>query len=140
MGWEVQPEGLERLLLRLQEHYTGPAGIPMVITENGAAYNDQPDASGFVDDTKDRLAFIDAHLRATHRAISRGADVRGYLLWSLLDNFEWAFGYSKRFGIVRVDYKTQARIPKASARWYADVARSHTVPAISPESMVRRNI
>lgn len=140
MGWEVQPEGLERLLLRLQEHYTGPAGIPMVITENGAAYNDEPDASGFVDDTKDRLAFIDAHLRATHRAISRGADVRGYLLWSLLDNFEWAFGYSKRFGIVRVDYKTQARIPKASARWYAEVARSHTVPAISPESRDHRNL
>ena len=129
MGWEVQPEGLERLLLRLQEQYTGPAGIPMVITENGAAYDDAPDASGFVDDSDDRLAFIDAHLRAVHRAMERGAEVRGYLVWSLLDNFEWAFGYDKRFGIVRVDYQTQARIPKASARWYARVAASHRVPA-----------
>lgn len=129
MGWEVQPEGLERLLLRLQEQYTGPAGIPMVVTENGAAYDDTPDDSGFVDDSADRLAFIDAHLRAVHRAMERGAEVRGYLVWSLLDNFEWAFGYDKRFGIVRVDYGTQARIPKASARWYAQVASSHRVPA-----------
>lgn len=131
MGWEVQPEGLERLLLRLQEQYTGPAGIPMVITENGAAYADAPDADGFVDDSRDRLAFIDAHLRAVHRAMERGADVTGYLLWSLLDNFEWAFGYSKRFGIVRVDYESQRRIPKASALWYARVAASHHVPAWS---------
>ncbi|RAX50303.1 beta-glucosidase [Arthrobacter sp. AQ5-05] len=129
MGWEVQPEGLERLLLRLQEEYTGPAGIPMVITENGAAYDDDPDESGFVDDSAGRLAFIDAHLRAVHRAMEHGAEVRGYLVWSLLDNFEWAFGYDKRFGIVRVDYDTQARIPKASARWYAQVASSHRVPA-----------
>ena len=129
MGWEVQPEGLERLLLRLQEHYTGPAGIPMVITENGAAYDDAPDDSGFVDDSGDRLAFIDAHLRATHRAMEKGADVRGYLVWSLMDNFEWAFGYDKRFGIVRVDYPTQRRIPKASALWYSQVAASHRVPA-----------
>src|SRR6185312_372203 len=98
-------------------------------TENGAAYDDAPDASGFVDDSADRLAFIDAHLRAVHRAMERGAEVRGYLVWSLLDNFEWAFGYDKRFGIVRVDYDTQARIPKASARWYAQVASSHRVPA-----------
>ena len=129
MGWEVQPEGLERLLLRLQDQYTGPAGIPMVITENGAAYDDDPDESGFVDDSAGRLAFIDAHLRAVHRAMERGAEVRGYLVWSLLDNFEWAFGYDKRFGIVRVDYDTQSRIPKASARWYAQVASSYRVPA-----------
>ncbi|WP_411732096.1 glycoside hydrolase family 1 protein [Paeniglutamicibacter sp.] len=131
MGWEVQPGGLERLLLRLQEHYTGPAGIPMVITENGAAYDDAPDDSGFVDDSADRLAFIDAHLRATHRAMEKGADVRGYLVWSLMDNFEWAFGYDKRFGIVRVDYETLQRIPKASALWYSQVAASHRVPARS---------
>ncbi|MDO2935265.1 family 1 glycosylhydrolase [Paeniglutamicibacter sulfureus] len=129
MGWEVQPEGLERLLLRLEEHYTGPAGIPMVITENGAAYDDVADESGFVDDSGDRLSFIDAHLRATHRAMEQGADVRGYLVWSLMDNFEWSFGYDKRFGIVRVDYDTQARIPKASAKWYAQVAASHRLPA-----------
>ncbi|KAA0973702.1 family 1 glycosylhydrolase [Paeniglutamicibacter gangotriensis] len=130
MGWEVQPEGLERLLLRLQDEYTGPAGIPMVITENGAAYDDVPDAQGYVDDSEDRLAFIDAHLRAVHSAMDAGAVVHGYLVWSLLDNFEWAFGYDKRFGIVRVDYQSQERIPKASARWYARVAASRTLPAL----------
>jgi beta-glucosidase len=102
----------------------------MVITENGAAYDDVPDAQGYVDDSEDRLAFIDAHLRAVHSAMDAGAVVHGYLVWSLLDNFEWAFGYDKRFGIVRVDYQSQERIPKASARWYARVAASRTLPAL----------
>jgi beta-glucosidase len=128
MGWEVQPEGLRRLLNRLQDEYTGPAGIPLYITENGAAYDDVPDAAGYVDD-QDRLAFFAAHLQAVHGAIADGVDVRGYLAWSLLDNFEWSFGYHQRFGLVRVDYRTQERIPKASALWYSAVAASNAVPA-----------
>ncbi|MEE1622322.1 glycoside hydrolase family 1 protein [Zafaria sp. Z1313] len=130
MGWEVQPEGLTRLLLRLHREYTGPASVPIVITENGAAYDDVPGTDGTVDDSATRLAYVDAHLRAVHRAIGEGVDVRGYLLWSLLDNFEWAFGYSKRFGMVHVDYETLERTPKASARWYAQVARTGVVPPL----------
>lgn len=128
MGWEVQPEGLFRLLTRLQREYTGPAGIPLYMTENGAAYPDTPDADGFVDD-QDRLGYFDAHLRAVREAIDAGADVRGYLAWSLLDNFEWAYGYHQRFGLVRVDYETLKRIPKASGLWYATVAAANALPA-----------
>lgn len=127
MGWEVQPDGLRRLLNRVQQDYTGPAGIPVYITENGAAYEDAPDAAGFVDD-QDRLAYFDAHLRALRAALADGVDVRGYLAWSLLDNFEWAFGYHQRFGLVRVDYETQRRVPKASGRWYAAVAARNALP------------
>jgi beta-glucosidase len=117
MGWEVQPDGLTRLLVRLREEYDVP---PIWITENGAAY---PDAvvDGHVDD-QGRLAYVAAHLRALHEAIEAGVDVRGYFAWSLLDNFEWAYGYGQRFGLVHVDYETQVRTPKASARWYARVA------------------
>ncbi len=124
MGWEVGADDLRLMLERIHREYTGPAGIPMVITENGAAYRDQPDESGYVDDTADRLAYIRDHLVAAHQAISNGVDLRGYLVWSLLDNFEWAMGYTERFGIVRVDYDTLKRIPKASALWYAEVART----------------
>ncbi|MGX5357420.1 GH1 family beta-glucosidase [Kocuria sp. KH4] len=131
MGWEVQPEGLRRLLNRVQEEYTGPAGIPVFITENGAAYDDAPDGAGFVDD-QDRLRFFDAHLRAVRDAVDDGVDVRGYLAWSLMDNFEWAWGYHQRFGLVRVDYETQRRTPKASARWYASVAAANALPAAPP--------
>ena len=128
MGWEVQSEGLTRVLLRLHEEYTGPAGMALYVTENGAAYPDNPDPQGFVPDDQ-RLDFFDLHLRAVHAAIAGGADVRGYFAWSLLDNFEWAWGYHQRFGIVRVDYDTQVRTPKASALWYAKVAGSNTLPA-----------
>ncbi|WP_425956265.1 glycoside hydrolase family 1 protein [Xylanimonas sp. McL0601] len=130
MGWEVQPEGLTRLLTRLHRDYTGPRGIALYVTENGAAFDDEPDATGFVDDTADRLAYIDGHLRAVKDAIDAGADVRGYFAWSLLDNFEWAHGYSKRFGIVRTDYETQERVVKASGRWYGEVARTGVVPGM----------
>ncbi|ANS78171.1 Beta-glucosidase [Serinicoccus hydrothermalis] len=126
MGWEIRPAALHELLLRLQRDYTGPAGTRLYVTENGAAMPDVPDADGFVDD-QDRIAYLDGHLRAVHAAIEDGADVRGYFVWSLLDNYEWAFGYTKRFGIVRVDYDTQRRTPKASARWYADVAGSGSI-------------
>lgn len=128
MDWEVQPEGLTRLLVRLHEHYTGPTGVGLHVTENGAAYRDVPDASGFVQDDE-RRDYFDRHLRAVHDAVLRGADVRGYFAWSLMDNFEWTWGYHQRFGIVRVNYETQVRTPKASARWYAGVARDNAVPA-----------
>ncbi|MDP3892952.1 glycoside hydrolase family 1 protein, partial [Nocardioides sp.] len=121
-GWEIHPSGLTTLLQRLHE-YAAPAGVQLYVTENGAAYDDVADATGFVDDT-DRTAYIHDHLHAVLAAIRAGVDVRGYFVWSLLDNFEWAWGYAKRFGIVRVDYETLERTPKASALWYADVARS----------------
>ncbi|MHA7133278.1 GH1 family beta-glucosidase [Oerskovia turbata] len=126
-NWEIQPEGLTRLLNRLHADYTGPAGVPLYITENGCAFDDVVEADGSVDD-QNRLEFFDAHLRAVKDAIDDGADVRGYFAWSLLDNFEWSWGYSKRFGIVRVDYETQERTVKASGRWFAQVAAQNTVP------------
>ncbi|GII99277.1 beta-glucosidase [Sediminihabitans luteus] len=126
--WEIQPEGMTRLLTRLQEEYTGPRGVALYITENGCAFDDVVEPDGSVDD-QNRLEFFDAHLRAVKDAIDLGADVRGYFAWSLLDNFEWTWGYGKRFGIVRVDYETQERTVKASGRWYAEVARDNTVPA-----------
>ncbi len=100
---------------------------PIVVTENGAAFADAPGADGEVHDP-DRIAYLDAHLRAVHAAMDGGVDVRGYFQWSLLDNFEWAYGYAKRFGIVHVDYETQVRTPKSSAHWYADVAAHRVVP------------
>lgn len=126
MGWEIDPDGLYRLLMRLHQDYTAAATVPMVITENGAAFEDQPDASGYVDDNADRIEYLREHLRAVHRARAEGADVRGYLVWSLMDNFEWALGYSKRFGVVRIDEDLR-RIPKASARWYSTVIDSREV-------------
>lgn len=118
MGWEVQPWGLRDVLLRLDKDYTLP---PVYITENGAAYPDALTGEGTVEDLE-RIAYVDSHLRAVREAMDAGVDVRGYFVWSLLDNFEWAFGYAKRFGIVYVDYATQERVPKASAEWYARVA------------------
>ncbi|WP_155372312.1 GH1 family beta-glucosidase [Catellatospora vulcania] len=119
MGWEVDPDGLVDLLKSTHENY-GP--IPMYITENGAAYDDQVAPDGSVPDP-DRVAYLDAHLKACHEAMASGVPLRGYFAWSLLDNFEWAWGYSRRFGIVHVDYDTQVRTPKTSAHWYADVIR-----------------
>jgi beta-glucosidase len=117
MDWPVDADGLRELLIRLRDDLPG---VPLVITENGAAYDDYADPSGQVHDPE-RVAYLHAHLSAVHRAIGEGADVRGYFLWSLLDNFEWAYGYSKRFGIVHVDFATQRRTFKDSAHWYADV-------------------
>lgn len=117
MGWPIEPASFTDLLVRVATDYPG---VPLWITENGAAFDDVPSADGGVPDP-DRISYLDGHLRAVHAAISRGVDVRGYLVWSLMDNFEWAKGYSKRFGIVRVDYDTQKRTPKNSARWYRDV-------------------
>ncbi|PPK98046.1 beta-glucosidase [Kineococcus xinjiangensis] len=123
MEWEVQPDGLRRLLERVQADWTGPADIPLYVTENGAAYDDEVAPDGSVPDA-DRVAYLVRHLEAVHAARRNGVDVRGYFAWSLLDNFEWAYGYDKRFGIVRVDFDTLERTPKASARAYAEVART----------------
>ena len=116
MDWEVQPEGLTRLLRRVKDEYTGTT-VRLYVTENGAAYNDVVEADGSVNDT-DRAEFLSLHLDAILDAIEDGVDVYGYFYWSLMDNYEWAWGYHKRFGIVRVDYDTQVRTPKLSALEY----------------------
>jgi beta-glucosidase len=125
IGWGVDSHGLEEILVRVRRDY---GNIPMLVTENGAAYDDEPDDLGFVRD-RQRLDYIDQHLRAAHRAIAAGVDLRGYFVWSLLDNFEWAEGYARRFGIVRVDYETQQRTPKESARWYSKVIAANGLVA-----------
>jgi beta-glucosidase len=117
MGWEITPDGLTELLVRINRDYPGR---PMVVTESGAAFPDQPDANGFVQDD-DRTAYLAEHIAAVARAWQSGVDVRGYFAWSLMDNFEWSFGYDKRFGLIRVDYDTQQRTPKRSALWYRDL-------------------
>lgn len=117
MGWEVYPRGLYNLLMRLAFDY--PAK-PLYITENGASYSDEPDGGSHIADAK-RIAYLERHLLACHAAIQAGAPLAGYFQWSLMDNFEWAKGYTQRFGMVWVDYETQQRIPKASALWYRDV-------------------
>ncbi|WP_165985502.1 GH1 family beta-glucosidase [Streptomyces sp. YIM 98790] len=126
MGWSIDPTGMTDLLMRF--HNEAP-GLPLYVTENGAAFDDKPDADGSVHDP-DRIAYLHGHLAAVHSAIEQGADVRGYFLWSLLDNFEWAYGYSKRFGITHVDFDTQARTPKDSAKWYARVIASGELPPL----------
>jgi beta-glucosidase len=119
MDWEVDAPGLTETLLRVARDY--PA-VPLYITENGAAYVDAPDADGKVDDVE-RAAYFDAHLRACLDAIGQGAPLQGYFAWSLLDNFEWAWGYTKRFGLVSVDYDTQARTMKTSGHRYREVIK-----------------
>ncbi|MER6673093.1 GH1 family beta-glucosidase [Streptomyces sp. NPDC000983] len=128
MGWSIDPTGLHDLIMRYSR--IAP-GLPLYVTENGAAYDDKPDPDGQVHDPE-RIAYLHGHLSAVRRAIEDGADVRGYYLWSLLDNFEWSYGYSKRFGAVYVDYTTLERTPKSSALWYGQAARSGALPA--PES------
>ena len=117
MGWEIDPDGLHAILTRVWEEYAPP---PLWVTENGMACPDVVDADGHVHDA-DRIAYLDAHFRAAHRALSDGVDLRGYFVWSLLDNFEWAYGESRRFGLIHVDYETQQRTPKDSAVWLAGV-------------------
>jgi beta-glucosidase len=117
MGWEVAPGDFTELLIRLDRDYDLP---PLFITENGAAYRDLVVDGGVKDE--DRRAYIESHIRAIADAVGQGVDVRGYFVWSLLDNFEWAAGYTKRFGIYYVDYRTQARILKRSGFWYKEFA------------------
>ena len=124
MGWEIDPEGLYEFLTRVGRDYPG---VPLYITENGAAIADEKSDDGEVHDPI-RVDYLDRHFRAAHRAISEGVDLRGYFVWSLMDNFEWSFGYSKRFGLIYVDFETLERTPKDSARWYAEVTRANGLP------------
>ncbi|WP_433355395.1 GH1 family beta-glucosidase [Microtetraspora malaysiensis] len=124
MGWEIDDSGLYELLTRLARDYPS---VPLVISENGAAFDDELTTDGRVHD-QERLAYIDAHLRTCHAAIEAGVPLRGYFAWSLMDNFEWAWGYGKRFGLVYVDYPTQRRVLKDSALWYAEAARHGGLP------------
>ncbi|GIW42066.1 MAG: beta-glucosidase [Candidatus Binatia bacterium] len=123
MGWEIYPDHLYDALVRITRDYGAPE---IVVTENGAAFADEL-RGGKVDDPR-RVEYLRAHLEAAHRAIEEGVRLRGYFVWSLLDNFEWSFGFSKRFGIVYVDYPTQKRIVKTSGRFYSEVARSNAIP------------
>ncbi len=130
MGWEVEADALRRVLVRLHEEYPAiGAGTDLVITENGAAYDDRVSTDPVTGEEQvqdeDRRLYLEQHLRACAAAIAEGVPLRGYLAWSLLDNFEWAFGYDRRFGLVRVDYDTQLRTPKASALWFSEVIRQN---------------
>jgi beta-glucosidase len=120
-GWSVIPESLTAVLTRVSREFTA---LPLYVTENGASFDDYVDPNGDVRDTE-RVDYLAGYLAAAGRAIAEGADLRGYYAWSFLDNFEWAEGYSKRFGLVYVDYRTQERIPKLSAHWYRRVISDH---------------
>ena len=124
MGWEIDAAGLTEILTRVHREYPE---LPLYVTENGAAFPDTLDGDRI--DDHQRVAYFDGHLRAAHAAISAGVPLRGYFAWSLLDNFEWAWGYTRRFGMIYVDYDSQRRIPKASAQWYAEVIRRGGPPA-----------
>ncbi|HNA73472.1 MAG TPA: family 1 glycosylhydrolase, partial [Candidatus Obscuribacter sp.] len=124
MGWEVHPQALRRLLNRIRKDY--PEVPPLYVTENGAAYEDLVTQAGRINDTK-RLEYLRRHIEQVALAIEDGVDVRGYFAWSLLDNFEWAEGYDRRFGIVHVDFATQERRIKDSGLWYAETARSNKI-------------
>ena len=121
MGWEVHPDGLEELLLRLTNEYDAQR---IYVTENGSAWPDEVLPDGQIED-KDRTIYLEDHLEASLRAARGGAPLAGYFCWSLLDNFEWAYGYAKRFGLVHVDYPTQRRTMKASGYRYAEIIRRH---------------
>jgi beta-glucosidase len=123
MDWEIQASGLTALLVRIRDEYTQ---LPIYITENGAAFDDYVDPNGSVLD-HNRVAYLQEHISAVHDAMDAGVNVEGYFVWSLLDNFEWAYGYSRRFGIVWVDFPSGARLPKESYRWYQETIRSNTV-------------
>lgn len=123
MGWPITPHGLGNLLTRWTREY-GSDLPQMFITENGAAYDDEPNEAGLINDVR-RIQYLNDHILEVRKAIERGANVGGYFQWSLMDNFEWAVGYAKRFGIVHVNYETQKRTLKESAKFYADVIATH---------------
>jgi beta-glucosidase len=125
MGWPIDASGLSRLLTRLAADH--PNLPPVAITENGVAYDDPVELDGSVHDRR-RIDYLDGHLRAVHEAITAGVDVRGYYVWSLIDNFEWAKGYAMRFGLVHVDRDTMERRPRDSAYWYRDVIARNGLP------------
>ena len=128
MGWGIDPTGMTELLAGLTRRFPG---LPLVITENGAAFPDTVSQDGRVHDAM-RVAYLHDHIDAVGQAIDAGADVRGYFAWSLLDNFEWAWGYDRRFGIIRVDYDTLERIWKDSAFWYRSLVTSGQLPPVEP--------
>ena len=128
MEWEVQPDGLRELLVRVHDEYAASAGVRLYVTENGAAYDDTVSADGRVHDVE-RTAFLESHLGAILDAVDEGVPVHGYFYWSLMDNYEWAWGYDKRFGLVRVDYETQERTVKDSGLAYASIIRNRALPA-----------
>ena len=125
MGWPVTPTGLKDLLIRVNQDW--PEIQDIAITENGAAYDEEPDESGVVADDR-RVAYLQSHLESVSEAIAAGVPVKSYFAWSLLDNFEWAEGYKQRFGLVHVDYETQRRTPKDSAFWFRDVMTTNRLP------------
>jgi beta-glucosidase len=127
MGWLIDPEGLYELLLRLSQD---APGLPLYVTENGCAAEDYVDPEGNVNDVE-RISYLHQHLDACARAIKDGVNLAGYYVWSLLDNFEWGWGYQKRFGIVFVDFGTQRRIPKSSAHFYSDVIKANALPELA---------
>ncbi len=127
MGWNIAPDGLEELLVSLHEQFPQQT---LMVTENGAAFPDrvvESDAGKRVPDA-DRVDYLNRHFTAAHRAIARGVDLQGYFVWSLMDNFEWGWGYTKRFGIVRVDYESQERIVKDSALWLQELIATRRTP------------
>jgi beta-glucosidase/6-phospho-beta-glucosidase/beta-galactosidase len=125
MGWEVHPDGLIDVLRLV---FDRAPELPVYITENGAAYHDEVTAQTTVED-EDRRRFYELHLDAARQAIEQGVQLRGYFAWSLLDNFEWAFGYTRRFGLVYVNYETQQRIVKRSGDWFRDRLRGSSLRA-----------
>ncbi len=129
MGWNIAPDGLEELLLSLKEQFPEQ---PLMITENGAAFDDvvtESEAGKRVHDA-DRVDYLNRHFTAAYRALQQGVDLRGYQVWSFMDNFEWGYGYSKRFGIVRIDYDTQERIVKDSALWLQQLLATRRTPEL----------
>lgn len=126
MGWEIYPEGLETVLCRLHQEYHVPR---IYITENGAAYGDEPSSSNTRLADLRRIYYLDTHLRAAHRAIAAGVPLAGYFVWSLMDNFEWGHGYTKNFGLYSVDFATQERRARDSAHWYKKVVAANAVAA-----------
>ncbi|TXK18490.1 GH1 family beta-glucosidase [Homoserinibacter sp. GY 40078] len=129
MGWNIAPDGLEELLLSLRDQFPDQ---PLMITENGAAFPDKvrmTESGPRVHDA-DRIDYLNRHFTAAHRALAQGVNLRGYQVWSLMDNFEWGYGYSKRFGIIRVDYETQERILKDSAYWLQELIATRRTPEL----------
>jgi beta-glucosidase len=123
MDWEIHAGGLTEVLTRVTADYPAP---PLYVTENGAAFADTVTADGRVHDAE-RTAYLAGHLAACRDAVAAGVDLRGYFVWSLLDNFEWAWGYDMRFGVVHVDFASQRRVLKDSGLWYADSARRNAL-------------
>jgi beta-glucosidase len=128
MGWPIDPGGLTQVLLDLRDSYGNPR---VYITENGAYFKETPGPAGRVDDGE-RIRYLHDHIAACHTAIAQGVNLAGYFVWTIMDNFEWAYGYAATFGLARVDRATLTRSPKASYDWFARMVRSNAVQALLP--------